>query len=508
MRSRVGISKKIAAVFLCFCVALAVCGTSLASSGGGILTDEQLTDKSAVIGAFNSAVNSIKTLKPSFKYSSSYGMDEDSMKDLESSSMAVTLELLVAAVMGDLDIDSAFAGTVSPGSTLGSGNRNFTVGKGQNVNDVIPVVGKSYVSALDADDEFDFKASYNRRTGNTVITLSLPSVSRSDAAGTSLSKVFDLLDAEAIVRFNQNSKYALRIDYFTVDYVSPQVEALINSEGRLVRYTTVLNYRVGFNVSSMGIVGIASSVASAIMGIVQDAGGDLDLTNFYDAMGGMGGMFTGQSTLCTYRRIISLTNFDWFAKMYGDIDNNYVVEAADARLALRAALDIDQITGEMDYIGADVDFDGLVTASDARLILRVALAIDPMFSPETDGWVPGSGIIPEPDDEDFDPDDYDPADLDPADITDFEIGLRSTAPPEEDVSVEETTAEEPTAPTEPVTDPSVPDVPSAPETTTEKRGYTLRDETTKSGTESAGEVLSQVFDFLDFLIPTTAPAEE
>ena len=491
MSKKHGVVSAAISVALSFIIALSVCLSAFARVKEPFLTPEQMADKAKIVETFNNSVNAVKTLKPSFKYTSTYGMDEESMKSLGTPQMAVALELLVAAIMGDLDLDSALGGSITQGTTVGSGSKKFSVGKGQNTTDLIPVTGKSYVSALDADDEFEFAASFNKNSGNTVITLTLPSVSRSDARGTSLSKVFDLLDEEAIIRFNSNSKYALRLDYFTVEYVKPQVEALIDGDGRLVRYTTVLDYQVGINKDSLGVVGFASTVAQAIMGIVSDTGGSLDFTNFNEALNGLGGMILGTQGICTYRRIISLTNFDWYAKMYGDLDDSRTIEAADARLALRAALDIDQIKGDFDFIAADVDRDGFITAADARLILRVALEIDGMFSPETEGWIPGSGIIPEP--EEIEPD---PADLDDDEILDWEIGLRSTAPTEEDTAEESAT--EP-LPEESTTVPETTTVPAT-VTTTEKRGYTLREETTKSNAQQAGEVVSQIMDLIPWRI--------
>ena len=67
----------------------------------------------------------------------------------------------------------------------------------------------------------------------------------------------------------------------------------------------------------------------------------------------------------------------------GDVDGNSKITAADARIALRAAAKITELTDEQ-FAAADVDANGRITASDARTILRVAAQID-HFSSDGNG---------------------------------------------------------------------------------------------------------------------------
>ena len=61
----------------------------------------------------------------------------------------------------------------------------------------------------------------------------------------------------------------------------------------------------------------------------------------------------------------------------GDIDDDGVVTAEDARLALRAAVDLEPIEpGTDEFSAADVDKDGAITSADARLIMRIAVGMD------------------------------------------------------------------------------------------------------------------------------------
>ena len=62
---------------------------------------------------------------------------------------------------------------------------------------------------------------------------------------------------------------------------------------------------------------------------------------------------------------------------FGDVDDDGSITAADARLALRRAVQLETFEADSaKYLAADVDKDGAVTASDARLILRKAVNLD------------------------------------------------------------------------------------------------------------------------------------
>ena len=61
----------------------------------------------------------------------------------------------------------------------------------------------------------------------------------------------------------------------------------------------------------------------------------------------------------------------------GDVDGDERVTAADARLALRAAVGLeDYAPGSREFLASDVDADGGITAADARLILRAAVGLE------------------------------------------------------------------------------------------------------------------------------------
>ena len=81
--------------------------------------------------------------------------------------------------------------------------------------------------------------------------------------------------------------------------------------------------------------------------------------------------------ICTL--LMSATAFAGGLPSYniGDVDNNGSVEPADARLTLRAAVNLENYAkNTQKFLSADADSDGQITASDARLILRVSLQLD------------------------------------------------------------------------------------------------------------------------------------
>ncbi len=61
----------------------------------------------------------------------------------------------------------------------------------------------------------------------------------------------------------------------------------------------------------------------------------------------------------------------------GDVDGDGKLSAADARLALRKSVGLeDYKDGSDEFIACDVDFDGKVSAADARLILRASVGLE------------------------------------------------------------------------------------------------------------------------------------
>ena len=64
------------------------------------------------------------------------------------------------------------------------------------------------------------------------------------------------------------------------------------------------------------------------------------------------------------------------AVMRGDVDKNGVLQAEDARLALRRSVKLETyLPGSSQFIAADMDGDGAVSSSDARALLRLSVGL-------------------------------------------------------------------------------------------------------------------------------------
>ncbi len=70
------------------------------------------------------------------------------------------------------------------------------------------------------------------------------------------------------------------------------------------------------------------------------------------------------------------------AFLLGDTDENGIVEAEDARTALRASVGLEILSEKQAYI-TDIDKDGSVSASDARIILRTSVGLEEEVSEES-----------------------------------------------------------------------------------------------------------------------------
>lgn len=79
----------------------------------------------------------------------------------------------------------------------------------------------------------------------------------------------------------------------------------------------------------------------------------------------------------------------------GDIDLDGKITSADARLALRKAVDYDDHLTEQQLKLADVDLNGEITAADARYILRAAVGLEDLHNLQPLPEEPSSPANPE-----------------------------------------------------------------------------------------------------------------
>lgn len=87
------------------------------------------------------------------------------------------------------------------------------------------------------------------------------------------------------------------------------------------------------------------------------------------------GKYPVKVTYGDYEAEFEYTVSDRPQRILGDVDGNGEITTADARLALRSSVQLENLD-ENSFNAADVDFDSKVTPSDARKILRVAAKLD------------------------------------------------------------------------------------------------------------------------------------
>ena len=91
------------------------------------------------------------------------------------------------------------------------------------------------------------------------------------------------------------------------------------------------------------------------------------------------------ASVISFCLLFSLLLFAAAKNLPGDVDGNGQVSAADARLCLRRAVDLENYArGSAEYTACDVTLDGEVTSADARMILRAAVGLETLGLPETD----------------------------------------------------------------------------------------------------------------------------
>ncbi|MBQ6863053.1 MAG: leucine-rich repeat protein, partial [Clostridia bacterium] len=119
------------------------------------------------------------------------------------------------------------------------------------------------------------------------------------------------------------------------------------------------------------------AVASAVKTVTLDKNGKASLTVNGNAFGATTATFALAGTSLTAECTVTVTAPTAVEPAFtlGDVDNNGKLEAADARLALRAAVKLETLT-ETQTKAADADKNGKLEAADARLILRAAVGLE------------------------------------------------------------------------------------------------------------------------------------
>ncbi len=146
---------------------------------------------------------------------------------------------------------------------------------------------------------------------------------------------------------------------------------LINTKGE-----TVIPFEYEYMAINDGIITCSTDIETSPVTLMtvdkeiiwQTAAKNVDASSVYDE----GVLYY---TKDGYVYIVSVTSENVPDNIKGDIDGDGAITSSDARLTLRAAVGLENLTEETRKL-IDVDKNGTVTASDARLILRAAVGLE------------------------------------------------------------------------------------------------------------------------------------
>lgn len=376
---------------------ISACFISPAAAGVTVIIDN--AEKAQYLEQFNSSVNALKTEKPymqmketlSVKNKPSVGsengeeMSEDALKWLR-----VMLDACFNSNSGVADaLITAVSGNEKP-------NEATEYVYNQKRNNSVPLKRQEIVSTLTSEDYFTLKREDIMGTGlepellKTVVRFELMDQKLDDAAASSLPKIFDLpsgridpviVSGKPTGDSTDTPLSEIKFDEFVFKNAYAQVE--YDNEGRLLKYTTSIDY--SFEVSFYD----AMRIITAITGT--------DLMEIGLAIANPILSFTGnkevaakdvlrKSTLyITYNNTVEISHINWDARLFGDVDNNGVISAYDARSALRHTVGLWEIKNQLNQIYTDVNFDGVIDSADARIILRMSVGLEQSFTEPPEG---------------------------------------------------------------------------------------------------------------------------
>ena len=82
-----------------------------------------------------------------------------------------------------------------------------------------------------------------------------------------------------------------------------------------------------------------------------------------------------EERLCSACKLVESRSIDKLTISAGDVDSDGQISAADARLALRASVGLENLNKSQQFV-ADIDSNGSITAADARIILRLSVGLE------------------------------------------------------------------------------------------------------------------------------------
>ena len=344
---------------------------------------------------FNDSVNPIKTELPRVTVTYKNYVPENGITvGGTSAADAVDAELqkyLVPVLEGMFNTRSSTARSLVK-TLLGSEGNNvdqLELHHGALREKSVPVYDQPYVSALTAADDFDIilDVASGAKTPSQM-ALTFQDATLDEARAGSIGKAFFLPTGSMnpMLISGDRTEYAARLDGAQLtdfNILKAKIITRYDKDGAVTYYGSTVTYR--FTVTFVDMMNLMSAVLgydfyTAVLNTVNTI-----LDNLQQNSVSADQVLGDRRLYITYCCQVEMTNFNFDPRNFGDIDDDGYVTAADARLALRHAVDAELITASDDRIYADVDFDGDITAADARLILRMAVSMDPLFTEVPEG---------------------------------------------------------------------------------------------------------------------------
>ena len=352
----------------------------------GLVTDAD--ERAYHVDMFNNGVNAVKSDKPYLVFTRQATIGKE-LKEAPSQWLSVLFNSIFLA--DESLVSGLFSMLVEEENSAKSVKEIY---KGFSRDNILPVSGKSYVSALSASDKFDMQFAAIKNDKGEIkqteyyITFE-DGLTPANVSESGMDKVFDLASGSINPTIFGSSDgddgilSNVKFSYFAYDDAS--IHAIFDENGFLKSYKTSVTYN--FDISFYDF--------SQMMTFLSPSG-----TNYFELgvefankiIAVSGGtpvdakeLLKEQNVNVKYVVETEMSKFDWAPRYYGDIDNDGDVDAYDARSALRHSVGLQVIDNNQGLMYADINFDGVVNSADARLILRTAVKLEPQFNYPPDG---------------------------------------------------------------------------------------------------------------------------
>lgn len=379
------LTKRITALVTVICLFVVACSLNVfaAVTKPGLVTDVQ--ERANYLDIFNNGVNAVKEDMPYLLFTKQTTIISRDIEDEQADWLSILFNAIF--VENESLISGIFAKLTEENT---SGLRVQEVYKSFSRDNILPVSGESYVSALTTDYEFDLQAQTTEdASGEKLeILITFPdgyTPANVDESG--LDKVFDIASGSinpTIFGVADGENGMLEdVKFSEFSYDDASIYTVFDEDGTIQSYKSSMTYNFSISfydfmqiltfVTGTDFLSLAVQLANKILEIKGDD--PIDAEN----------VLSEKTLRIGYRIDITMDKFDWSPRYFGDIDNNGEVDAYDARAALRHAVELELIEDSQNLLYADVNFDGKVNAADARIILRTAVSLETKFDYPPDG---------------------------------------------------------------------------------------------------------------------------